>query len=99
MPVPAGDTQTNDAGLRSQIRPHDMVSIAGPRILTVVAAVFPFGRAHLRSIFAKTGIKRQAELVKVLLNSIVSLGLGTIAPLEQRPPVIMQPEQRFTQDD
>lgn len=57
------------------------------------------GRAHLRSIFAKTGIKRQAELVKVLLNSIVSLGLGTIAPLEQRPPVIMQPEQRFTQDD
>lgn len=57
------------------------------------------GRAHLRSIFAKTGIKRQAELVKLLLNSIVSLGLGNIAPLEQRPPVIIQPEQRFTQDD
>ena len=57
------------------------------------------GRAHLRSIFAKTGIKRQAELVKLLLNSIVSLGLGNIAPLEQRPPVIIQPEQRFTQED
>ena len=54
------------------------------------------GRAHLRSIFAKTGIKRQAELVKVLLNSIVSLGPGDIAQVEQRAaPVIIQPEQRF----
>lgn len=58
------------------------------------------GRAHLRSIFAKTGIKRQAELVKVLLNSIVSLGLGEIAELEKRPvPVIIQPEQRFSPDN
>lgn len=57
------------------------------------------GRAHLRSIFAKTGIKRQAELVKVLLNSIVSLGPGEIAEVEERPaPVIIQPERRFTSD-
>src|SRR5690554_396417 len=57
------------------------------------------GRAHLRSIFAKTGIKRQAELVKVLLNSIVSLGPGEIAEVEERPaPVIIQPERRFTFD-
>lgn len=54
-------------------------------------------RAHLRSIFAKTGIKRQAELVRVMLNSVVSLGLGEVAPLEQGPvPVVIQPEQRFT---
>lgn len=56
-------------------------------------------RAHLRAIFAKTGIKRQAELVRVMLNSIVSLGLGNIAQVEQRPlPVVIQPEQRFTPD-
>src|SRR5690554_7658439 len=48
-------------------------------------------RAHLRAIFAKTGIKRQAELVRVMLNSVVSLGLGNIAPLEPGPvPVVIQ---------
>ncbi|MNO83413.1 Bacterial regulatory protein, luxR family [compost metagenome] len=31
-------------------------------------------RAHLRSIFCKTGVRRQTELVRMLLNSIVSLG-------------------------
>lgn len=51
-------------------------------------------RAHLRSIFAKTGIKRQAELVKVMLSSIAFLGLGEIAPMDR--PVVIQPEQRFT---
>lgn len=57
-------------------------------------------RAHLRSIFAKTGIKRQAELVRVILNSIVSLGPGDIHQLEPRTsPVIMQPEQRLTRNE
>ena len=31
-------------------------------------------RAHLRSIFSKTGITRQTELVRMLLNSVASLG-------------------------
>lgn len=30
-------------------------------------------RAHLRGVFAKTGVTRQAELVKTLLNSVASL--------------------------
>ena len=32
------------------------------------------GRAHLRSIFAKTGVDRQAKLVRVLLKSVAMLG-------------------------
>jgi len=31
-------------------------------------------RAHLRAIFVKTGVTRQAELVRTLLSSVVSLG-------------------------
>lgn len=34
------------------------------------------GRAHLRAIFSKTGVTRQSELVRVLLNGV--LGLSTI---------------------
>lgn len=30
-------------------------------------------RAHLRAIFSKTGVRRQAELVRVMLNSVVAL--------------------------
>jgi len=30
-------------------------------------------RAHLRSIFAKSGVTRQAELVRVILNSVIDL--------------------------
>ena len=33
-------------------------------------------RAHLRSMFSKTGASRQAELVRVLLNSVASMGKG-----------------------
>jgi len=31
-------------------------------------------RAHLRSIFAKVGVRRQTELVRIFLNSVVMLG-------------------------
>ena len=31
-------------------------------------------RAHLRSIFSKTGVRRQTELVRLFLNSVVLLG-------------------------
>lgn len=31
-------------------------------------------RAHLRSIFSKTGVRRQTELVRIFLNSVVALG-------------------------
>ncbi|BDX20113.1 hypothetical protein MFKK_29230 [Halopseudomonas aestusnigri] len=31
-------------------------------------------RAHLRAIFSKTGVRRQTELVRLILNSVVSLG-------------------------
>ena len=31
-------------------------------------------RAHLRSIFSKMGVKRQTELVRLVLNSVVQLG-------------------------
>lgn len=31
-------------------------------------------RAHLRSIFSKTGVRRQTELVRIFLNSIAPLG-------------------------
>lgn len=30
-------------------------------------------RSHLRSIFSKTGVRRQAELVRIVLNSVVAL--------------------------
>lgn len=31
-------------------------------------------RAHLRAIFSKTGVRRQTELVRLILNSVVTLG-------------------------
>lgn len=31
-------------------------------------------RAHLRSIFSKTGVRRQTELVRLFLNSVAWLG-------------------------
>ena len=31
-------------------------------------------RAQLKSIFAKTGVSRQAELVRMVLKSVASLG-------------------------
>jgi DNA-binding CsgD family transcriptional regulator len=34
-------------------------------------------RAHLRSIFSKTGVRRQTELVRIMLNSVVALGKST----------------------
>jgi DNA-binding CsgD family transcriptional regulator/PAS domain-containing protein len=34
------------------------------------------GRAHLRAIFSKTGVTRQSELIRILLNGV--LGLSTI---------------------
>ena len=33
-------------------------------------------RAHLRAIFSKTGVTRQTELVRMLLNSVVALGIN-----------------------
>jgi DNA-binding CsgD family transcriptional regulator/PAS domain-containing protein len=36
-------------------------------------------RAHLRSIFSKTGVRRQTELVRLLLNSVVALGKPRLA--------------------
>lgn len=33
-------------------------------------------RAHLRSIFSKTGVRRQTELVRIFLNSVAWLGAG-----------------------
>lgn len=33
-------------------------------------------RAHLRAIFSKTGVRRQTDLVRIILNSVVSLGGG-----------------------
>jgi len=51
-------------------------------------------RAHLRAIFSKTGVRRQAELVRIMLNSVVSLGRGEVTPLGNRTAVIAQPELR-----
>lgn len=35
-------------------------------------------RAHLRAIFSKTGVTRQSELVRMLLNSVVPLGVSGV---------------------
>lgn len=51
-------------------------------------------RAHLRAIFSKTGVRRQAELVRVMLNSVVSLGRGNVTPLGTRAAVIPHPQLR-----
>ena len=37
-------------------------------------------RAHLRAIFSKTGVRRQAELVRVMLNSVVALSGTVVGP-------------------
>ncbi|MFK3819721.1 helix-turn-helix transcriptional regulator [Pseudomonas sp. NPDC089407] len=37
-------------------------------------------RAHLRSIFSKTGVRRQTELVRIILNSVVALGKPRLSP-------------------
>lgn len=34
------------------------------------------GRAHLRAIFSKTGVSRQSELIRVLLNGVLGLSTG-----------------------
>ncbi|SRR5690554_434118 len=54
-------------------------------------------RAHLRAIFSKTGVRRQAELVRIMLNSVVSLGRGDVTPLGSRTAVIAQPQLRSLQ--
>ena len=38
-------------------------------------------RAHLRAIFSKTGVRRQAELVRVMLNSVVALSGNVVGPV------------------
>ena len=43
-------------------------------------------RAHLRSIFSKTGVRRQTELVRIILNSVVALG---------KPKVALKPADRL----
>lgn len=47
-------------------------------------------RAHLRAIFSKTGVRRQAELVRIMLNSVVSLGRGDVASLGKGAVVVAQ---------
>ena len=52
-------------------------------------------RAHLRAIFSKTGVRRQAELVRLMLNCVGSLGRGNQAsPLGERLPVITRSQLR-----
>lgn len=52
-------------------------------------------RAHLRSIFSKTGVRRQTELVRILLNSVVALGKPQMSlkvaakPKVQVPPLTL----------
>jgi hypothetical protein len=36
----------------------------------------------LRSIFSKTGVRRQTELVRIFLNSVMLLGTSEVAELE-----------------
>lgn len=49
-------------------------------------------RAHLRAIFSKTGVRRQAELVRLMLNSVGTLGRGhQVSPLGNSLPVITRP--------
>ncbi|NBA93709.1 helix-turn-helix transcriptional regulator [Pseudomonas sp. R5(2019)] len=49
-------------------------------------------RAHLRAIFSKTGVRRQAELVRVMLNSVVSLGANGMTPLQRPAEAAPRPE-------
>lgn len=49
-------------------------------------------RAHLRAIFSKTGVRRQAELVRVMLNSVVALSGDLSTPI---PPKLLQSGQQL----
>nr|WP_180206712.1 helix-turn-helix transcriptional regulator [Pseudomonas sp. SbOxS1]NYU06979.1 helix-turn-helix transcriptional regulator [Pseudomonas sp. SbOxS1] len=56
-------------------------------------------RAHLRSIFSKTGVRRQTELVRIMLNSVVALGkpklaLKVAAKIKVPPPQLAVPMYR-----
>ncbi|MEG1038759.1 MAG: helix-turn-helix transcriptional regulator [Pseudomonas sp.] len=55
-------------------------------------------RAHLRSIFSKTGVRRQTELVRIILNSVVALGKPKSAGLKsdkaQKPQLKLAPAAR-----
>jgi DNA-binding CsgD family transcriptional regulator/PAS domain-containing protein len=56
-------------------------------------------RAHLRSIFSKTGVRRQTELVRILLNSVVALGkpkltLKTVEKIKVPPLKLAEPVYR-----
>ncbi|MGE8064339.1 helix-turn-helix transcriptional regulator [Pseudomonas sp. NPDC089569] len=56
-------------------------------------------RAHLRSIFSKTGVRRQTELVRILLNSVVALGkprlsLKMAEKIKVPPPQLAEPMYR-----
>ncbi|MBV6827358.1 helix-turn-helix transcriptional regulator [Pseudomonas sp. PD9R] len=56
-------------------------------------------RAHLRSIFSKTGVRRQTELVRILLNSVVALGKPKLAlkvaeKIKVPPPKLAEPMYR-----
>ena len=35
-------------------------------------------RAHLRAIFSKTGVRRQTELVRIMLNSVMAVGQAEV---------------------
>ena len=50
-------------------------------------------RAHLRAIFSKTGVRRQAELVRVMLNSVVALSGDVLGPVSQSS--LMVPGQQL----
>lgn len=41
-------------------------------------------RAHLRSIFSKTGVRRQTELVRIMLNSVVALAQPLALGLDEQ---------------
>ena len=43
-------------------------------------------RAHLRSIFSKTGVRRQTEVVRIILNSVVALGKPKLTMLASDKP-------------
>lgn len=52
-------------------------------------------RAHLRSMFSKTGASRQAELVRVLLNSVAAMGHSDVALSSRCICEVVEPELRL----
>lgn len=50
-------------------------------------------RAHLRAIFSKTGVRRQAELVRVILNSVVALSGDVLS--SPNPSKVLQGSQQL----